>query len=87
MGVDRNGFLAEGLVEHDIGGLAPDPGQRFERGAVMGHLAAMTLDQLLRHDDDIPGLVAEQADRLDTVADMIFAERQHFFRRVRFLEQ
>ena len=31
MGVDRDGRLAEGRVEDDVGRLAADPGQRFQR--------------------------------------------------------
>ena len=30
VGVDREGLLAERGVEHDVGGLAADPGQRLE---------------------------------------------------------
>jgi hypothetical protein len=36
MGVDRHGVLAEGDVEHDVGGLAPDARQRFERARSRG---------------------------------------------------
>ncbi len=45
MRVDGDGWLAEGSVQHDIGGLAPDAGQRLQRLAIMRHLAAMALDQ------------------------------------------
>jgi hypothetical protein len=41
MGVDRDGRFAEGDVQHHIGGLAADPGQRLQRLAVARHLAAM----------------------------------------------
>ena len=36
MGVDGDGLFAEGDIEHDIGGLAPDAGQRFQRRAIFG---------------------------------------------------
>ena len=35
VGVDRDGRLAEGDVEHHVRGLAADAGQRFERVAVV----------------------------------------------------
>ncbi len=38
MGVDRDGRLAEGDVEHHIGGLAPDAGQFLQRLARRRHL-------------------------------------------------
>ena len=47
VGVDREGLVPEGGVEHDVGGLAADAGQRLQRGAVVGHLAAMVADQRL----------------------------------------
>src|SRR5690242_8962239 len=53
MGVDGNSGLAEGGVEDNIGGLAPDAGQSLEGGAVVRHLAAMPLDQRLRQRNHI----------------------------------
>ena len=47
MGVDRHRLLAEGHVEHDIGGLAPDARQLDQLVAIAGHLAAMVADQRL----------------------------------------
>ena len=47
VGVDREGLLAEGRVEHDVGGLAADAGQLHQRVAVVRHLAAMVVDQCL----------------------------------------
>ena len=47
VGVDRDLRLTEHHVEDDAGGLAPHPGQRLERGAIAGHLAAVPLDELL----------------------------------------
>src|SRR5215472_4925605 len=65
VGIDRNGRLAERDVEHDIGGLAPDPGQGLERLAQRRHHAAVLGDQLLRQRDDVLRLGVEQPDRLD----------------------
>ena len=48
MRVDRHGRLAEGDIEHDIGGLAADAGQRFQLLARARHLATMLGDQFLR---------------------------------------
>ena len=39
--VDGQGRLAEGDIEHDIGGLAADAGQRLQRLALPRHLAAV----------------------------------------------
>ena len=47
MRVDGQRRLAEGHVEHDVGGLAPDARQLDQRFAVVGHLAAMVADQRL----------------------------------------
>ena len=56
MRVDRERRLAEGGVEHDIGGLAADPRQSLERGAVLWRLPAMLLDDRARQRDDVPRL-------------------------------
>ncbi len=45
--VDREGLLAEGGVEHDIGGLAADAGQLLELLAGARDLAAVLVDQRL----------------------------------------
>jgi hypothetical protein len=65
MRVDGDGRLAEGRVEHDIGRLAPDTGQRFERRALGGHFAAMQFDQHPAGGDDVLRLGAKEADGLD----------------------
>ena len=66
--VDGQRRLAEGDIEHDIGGLAADPGQRLQRLAVVRHLAAVLGDQRLRQRDHVLGLVAVEADGLDVLA-------------------
>ena len=43
--VDRDRRLSERGVEDHVRGLAPDAGQRFERLARLGHLAAVLLQQ------------------------------------------
>ena len=85
--VDRHRVLAEGHVEHDIGGLAPDPRQFDQLVAVVRHLAAMVADQRLRQRDDVLRLVAPEPDGSDVVADLGFAQRQHLLRRIGDLEQ
>ena len=45
--IDGNGRLTEGDVEHHIGRLAADAGQRLQRLARARHLAAMILHDLL----------------------------------------
>ena len=77
VGVDGNGGVAEGRVEHDVGRLAPDAGQRLERRPVLGDHAAMPLDQQATGGDDVPRLGAEQADGLDKFGKAFLAERQH----------
>ena len=47
VGVDRHGRLAERDVEHHVGGLAADAGQRLQRLARARHLAAVLGDELL----------------------------------------
>ena len=47
VGIDRHRTLAERDVEHDIGGLAADAGQRLQRFTIMRHRAAVLFKQLL----------------------------------------
>jgi hypothetical protein len=42
--VDREGFLAEGGVEHDVCGLASDAGERLQLFARLRDLAAVIVD-------------------------------------------
>src|SRR3546814_1183107 len=87
MRVDGDGRLAEGDVEHDVGGLAPDTRQALQRLAVARHLPAMLFDELSAERDDVLRLGVEQADRADVVAQTRLAERDHLLRRVGHLEQ
>ena len=85
--VDGQRRLAEGDIEHDIGGLAADARQRLQRLALARHLAAVLGDQLLRQRDDVLGLVAVEADGLDALLHVLHAQRRHLPRRVGDLEQ
>ena len=80
MRVDRDRRLAERGVEHDVGGLAPDPGELFERCAIGGDLATMFVDQNARGGDDVLGLGVEQADSLDRIAQCVLAKVEHLLR-------
>jgi hypothetical protein len=62
MRVDRHGRLAERGVEHDVGRLAAHAGQRFQRFAVVRHLASMVFDQQPAERDNVFGFRIEQAD-------------------------
>ena len=79
--------LAERGVEDDIGGLAPDAGQRFEQVAVLRHLAAVAVDEDLRGGDDVLRLGVEQADGLDVLAQRLLAKVEHLLRRRHLGEQ
>src|SRR5262249_7710187 len=82
VGVDRDGGLAESDVEHDICGLAADPGQRLQRLARAGDLATVLVCDFPRQRDEILRLGAEEADGLDQPLHALLAERGHLFRRV-----
>jgi len=77
VGIDGERLLAPSGVEDDIGGLAPDPGQRLQGSAVARDFPAMIADQRLRQRDDVPGLGVEQADRLDRLAQRLLPQREH----------
>src|SRR5690606_16915735 len=62
MGIHRGGGLLEPDIDHHIGGLAADAGQGCERLAILGHFAAMLVDEDLREGMDILGLAAKQAE-------------------------
>ena len=47
VGVDRKGFLTEGGVQHDVGGLAADARKFLELLAGARHLPAVAVDQCL----------------------------------------
>jgi hypothetical protein len=87
MGIDREGFLPEGGVEHDVGGLAADAGQGGQRVAILRHLAAEIAHQYFGQGDDILRLGVEQSDRLDVLLERILAQIDHLLRRFDLAEQ
>src|ERR1700733_14339928 len=61
MRIDANGRLAEDHVEDDVGGLAPDARQGFERGALARYLAIVQFDELTGERCQVLGLHIVQA--------------------------
>ena len=66
--VDRECLLAERRVEHDVRGLAPDPGKRLEFLAGARDISAIPLNQHVAEGNDILRLGIEQANGLDRLA-------------------
>ncbi len=77
VGVDRDGWMAERRVQHDIGGLASDAGQRFQRFSALRNFSVMAFHQQSRQLMDIPGLGVEETKGADVVANCGLAERYH----------
>ena len=77
--IDR---LAERAVQHDVGRLAADAGQRLERLACSRHVAAVLAHQDLGQRDDVLRLVAEEADGADVRREALDAELRDRRRRV-----
>ena len=63
VGVHGDAGHAERVAEHDVGRLAPDPGQGDQVLQPAGHLAAVALDQGLAQPDQRVGLGPEEAGR------------------------
>src|SRR5579883_3000674 len=82
MGIDSDGAVAIGHIEHDVGGLPPCARQRLDLRTGARHLAAELVDQLLRECDDVLRLGAIESDGLDVVAKLLLAEREHFLWRI-----
>jgi len=82
MGVDGNGRLMEGDIEHDIGGLAANAWQCLKLRAGLRHFAPMPLDQQLRQADDVFGLGLVEPDGLDGLSELFLAQCHHLFRAV-----
>ena len=74
MCVDRHGRLAKGGIEHHVGGLAADAGQRLERFAGLRNIAGMPFDQQSTGFNDILRLAVVQADGLDELAQSVHAQ-------------
>jgi hypothetical protein len=65
VGIDGERWARERDRQHDVGGLAPDPGQRFELLAFGRDLAGVKFDERSRGVDDVLGLGAKEATRFD----------------------
>jgi hypothetical protein len=76
VGIDGHGRLAEGGVEHHIGGLAPNPGQGFELGTMSGTSPLCFSIRIPTGRDDVLGLAVEQADGLDVLLQAVLAQGQ-----------
>jgi hypothetical protein len=77
VGVHRHGAFAEGDVQHDIGGLAANPRQRFQRRTFLRHLPAMPFHQLLCQGGEVPRLALPQPDGADIGRDALGPQRRH----------
>lgn len=87
MRVYCHGRLREGHVEDDIRGFTPDAGELHQFVAIRRNLAAVIIDEDLGEGVDILRLGIEKTDGFDVVADFVFAECDHFLRRVGGLEE
>ncbi|KAG1223040.1 hypothetical protein G6F68_020459 [Rhizopus microsporus] len=87
MRIHRHHRLAERRVEHHVGGLAADAGQRLQRIAVTRHFAAMLLQQDRAGGDHVLRLGVEQADGGDVLLQAVLAQREDLRRRVGHREQ
>jgi len=85
--IDRKGFCPECAVHDDIGRLAANPGQSFQRVPICGHFAAVIFDEHFRQGDDVLCLRIEQTDGLDVLLQTCFAEFKHLGRCCDFVEQ
>jgi len=81
MGIDCNGRLAEGGIQHHVGGFAADTGQGFQFFARLRNVAAMARNQQARSLDQVFGLGAKQAYGLDKGNDAGHTQFEHFLRR------
>ena len=62
MRIDRDGGMAKGGVENDIGGFTANARQAFQRLAVFGYLAVVFLAEDFTGLDNIFGLGVKQTD-------------------------
>ncbi len=77
MGIDREGLLPKGRVEHDIGSLSANAGKLLQLFPSSRNLTAVMFDQCLAERNDILGLGVEQADRLDRFSKVLFSKVDH----------
>ena len=72
VGVDADRLPAEGVAEDDVGGFAPDAGERDKVVQVIGHFAAEARDDFAAAVVNRPGLVAVEVD----LTDLLFERRK-----------
>jgi hypothetical protein len=77
MGVDREGILAKGGVEHDISSLSANAGKLLQLFPSVRNLAAMAFDERLAQRNDVLGLGVEKPDRLDRFSKFVFSKIDH----------
>lgn len=83
MGVDRDGRLAEGDIEHHAGGFASDTGQGFQGFARVGDFTTMPFDQQTAEFDDVLGFAAVETDVFDEGRESFNAECEDRLWRIR----
>ena len=69
--VDGQAGHAERVAEDDVRGLAADARQRHERLHARRHLAPVLRDEALRHAEERPGLLAEEAGRCTSLLELV----------------
>ena len=69
MRIDGDCRPAEGGVQHDVSGFAPDAGKRVKRGSVFRYFAVMLLKQDPAGLNDVFCFTVEQADGLNVRLD------------------
>src|SRR5690554_5595858 len=74
--VDCDGRMAECRVQYNIGRLAPDARQGFQRFTIIRHFTVVLLQQDLASLDHIPGFGLVQAYRLDVIGHAVFTKGQ-----------
>ena len=82
MRINRHGRMTENYVHHNISSFAPNARQGRERVAIFGNLPAEIINQFLRQADNVFGFILVKPDGLDVIANGVFTQREHFFRRV-----
>lgn len=77
MGIDREGLLPKGRVEHDIGSLSANAGKLLQLFPSSRNLTAVTFDECPAERNDILGLGVEQPDGLDRFSKVLFSKVDH----------
>jgi len=85
--IDGDRRLTEGDVEHDIGRLSADAGERLQGLSRCRHASTVAIAQYSACRQDIPRLRVIEADRLDVLAQPFLAEFEQGLRGVRLGEE